>query len=297
MPMIERTHPGDVDVVIVTYNNESHLEGAIAAVRAWERVGKVVVVDNHSTDHSADLAESLTDVVVRMTENVGYGNAQNRGRAETTAATVLLLNPDARVEPAALEAGYQLLAGSSDIAAVEGAVMRESDGEEERWQGPAPGLADLVARLLQLRRVLGEDRLKALAPLVGAGYFSERRITDQRDVDFLAAVAPLVRRRALDDVEGFDPGYFLYAEDVDLCRRLQDAGWRLVAIPDLWATHQGGASSIGAEGTRRRLWWESHRRLVDHHWTGARKCAGLALASTGLALARREEGRVAGSRR
>lgn len=281
----------DVDAVIVAYNSESHLAACIAAARCWPRLGRVVVVDNNSEDGSADVAEQEADVVVRSATNTGFGAAQNLGRAQSTAPYVLVLNPDARVEPAGLEAGHVLLEAEPDVAAVEGSIVRAADGGEERWQGSEPGLADLVARLLRLRRWLGENRLKRLAGLSGIRYFADRAVAEPRDVDFLAAVAPLVRREAFDEVGGFDPSFFLYAEDVDVCRRLRDAGWRLVATPDRWATHVGGASSAGTGAARSRHWWESHRLIVRRHWSGGRRWAGLALAGAGAVLARRRERR------
>ena len=281
----------DVDAVIVTYNSASQLAACVAAARAWPRLHKVVVVDNDSRDGSADLAERVADVVVRGAANVGFGAAQNRGRAESAAPYLLILNPDARVEPAGLEAGRRVLESDPDAAAVEGTIVRTADGGEERWQGTEPGLADLVARLFQLRRWLGEDRLKRLARALGIRYFADRAVPARHDVDFLAAVAPLVRRDALDQVDGFDPSFFLYAEDVDLCLRLRRAGWRLVAVPEPWATHVGGASSAGAAAARSRHWWESHRLLVARHWSGARRWTGLALAGVGTALARLRERR------
>jgi GT2 family glycosyltransferase len=150
-------------------------------------------------------------------------------------------------------------------------------------------VADLVARLFRLREWLGEERLKGLARRIGAGYFADRSTPGTADVEFLAAVAVLARRAALDGVEGFDEAYFLYAEDVDLCSRLRRAGWRLVALPTPWATHVGGASSEGAGSLRRRRWWESHRLLVRRHWSGPRRALGLALTGAGLAVARLNE--------
>ena len=286
----------DVDAVIVTYNSETQLEGCVAAVRRWPRLHRVVVVDNQSQDGSVGLADRVADVVVRSPANVGFGAAQNVGREASGAPYVLVLNPDARVEPAALEAGRCVLEAEGDVAVVEGSIVRASDGGEERWQGREPGLADLAARLLQLRRWLGEGRLKRLARAVGIRYFADRAVASRHDVDFLAAVAPLVRRQALEQVGGFDSSFFLYAEDIDLCRRLRAAGWRLVATPDRWATHVGGASSAGAGAARSRHWWESHRLLVARHWSGGRRWAGLALAGTGAALSRLAERRQSWAR-
>ncbi len=278
-----------VDVVIVTYNSERDLAGCIFAVRAWDRVARVIVVDSVSGDRSVSMAGGLADTVVRMPANLGFGAAQNRGRAECTAPFVLVLNPDARVDVAGLAHGLAVLSAAADVGMVEGVVRRAADGAEERWQGPAPGVADLVARLFRMGEWLGEERLKRLARRLGAAYFAERSTPETADVEFLAAVAVLARREALDSVQGFDEAYFLYAEDVDLCSRLRRAGWRLIALPTPWATHVGGASSEGTGPLRHRRWWESHRLLVRRQWSGPRRALGLALTGTGLAVARLSE--------
>jgi N-acetylglucosaminyl-diphospho-decaprenol L-rhamnosyltransferase len=276
-----------VDVVIVSYASEATLPGTIAAVRSWSGCGEVVVVDNASPDDSVTVASGLADTVVANRRNLGFGAAQNQGVARTTTPIVLLLNPDARVVAADLDAGQRAFAANPRVAMVEGRILRERDGLEERWFGAAPGLRDLVARLLRLRERLGEDRLRRWARRAGAAHYDDRSLAADREVDFLAAVAPMVRREAFEAVGGFDEQIFLYAEDVDLGRRLRKAGWSLLAIDRPWAVHVGGASSAATPGVRDRAWWTSHRYVVSTSWTGVHRWAGLAVTGLGLAAARR----------
>lgn len=269
---------GDVDVVIVTFNSASHLRDAVEAARAWARTGRVIVVDNASTDDSVSVARDIADVVIANDENVGFGVGQNTGAAEVQTSLFLALNPDAVVDAAGLERGYEILLGQHDIAAVQGVVRRSRDGGAERTHGREPGLADLVSHRFHLRQRLGEGVLRRAAPLLGLRYFTERVPANVVDTPFLAAVAPLIRRPAFDAVGGFDPGFFLYAEDIDLSRRLRNAGWRLVSLPVNWATHVGGASTATNLRGRETEWWRGHRRFVEQHWTGVRREVGLALS-------------------
>lgn len=270
-----------VDVVIVAYESESSLRACIAAVRSWSETGRVVVVDNASQDRSVDVARACADLVLELPVNAGFGAGQNAGVSHATTDWVLLLNPDAFVDPAGLESGFRHIAGHPGVAMVEGVIRRSRDDVTERWCGSEPGVRDLVARLLRLRERLGEARLRRFARLAGARDYSDRTVSEARDVDFLAAVAPLVRRQAFVDVGGFDESMFLYAEDVDLCRRLHDRGWSLAALPVPWADHVGGASSEGRRDRRETLWWESHRTLVDKHWTGPRRWVGMFVTAIG----------------
>lgn len=266
-----------VDAVVVTFNNEDQLAACITAVRQWPHLGRVIVVDNASHDASVEVARACGADVIESLDNLGYGAGQNLGVRHSTADAVLLLNPDARVAPAGLDRGLALMNARCDIAAVQGRVTRAADGAAERTHGREPGLADLAAHRLRLRQRLGERTLRRVAGVAGLRYFSHRDLVVPVATPFLAAVAPLVRRVAFDDVGGFDESYFLYAEDVDLSHRLCARGWRLVSIPDDWACHEGGASSVAAPARREAEWWRGHRRLVEQHWTGPRRLAGLAL--------------------
>lgn len=266
-----------VDVIVVSFNSSRYLRGAIDAVRAWPRTGRVIVVDNASADDSVDVAGSVADEVVKLDTNVGYGAAQNIGMNRARTEWALTLNPDAEVVPEGLESGHSVLTEEADVAMVQGVILRAADGKPERTHGREPGIADLVARRFRLRQRLGEDVLRRVAPLLGLGYFSDRVPVERVDTPFLAAVAPLVRRTSFDEVGGYDEGFFLYAEDVDLCHRLREREWRLVSVPDVWARHIGGASSSDRPVARDELWWRSHRRLIEQHWSGPRRAVGIAL--------------------
>lgn len=273
-----------VDVVIVTYNSADDVRECLAAARQAPAVGSVTVVDNDSTDASIAVSRPLADEVFHLDSNVGFGAAQNIGADRGTSPYVLILNPDAVIDSSALDRGVAHLMAHPQVAAVQGEIRRAEDGGLERSSGPEPGLADFASRVLRLRERLGERRLAWLARLCGIAYFADRAVTDVEEVDFLAAVALLIRRDALRDVAGFDERFFLYAEDIDLCARLRGAGWRLRALPGRWAVHVGGASSSSDRGLQRRRWWDAHLQLVDRHWVGPRRWCGWALGHVGRAL-------------
>lgn len=271
---------GTVDFVIVAFNSAAHLESCVAAVRAWPAAGRVIVVDNASTDASGEVAARVADEVIVSPTNGGYGTGQNLGAARVTTEFFVPLNPDARIRAAGFDEGLRVLRTNDDAAAAQGLVRRERDGELERSFGREPGIADLVSHRFRLRERLGEQTLKRLAPLVGAGYFRDRAPAAAIvETSFLAAVAPLVRTEAFRAVGGYDEGYFLYAEDVDLCHRLRVAGWRLLALQAEWAQHVGAASTEGRRDVKDAEWWRGHRRLVTQHWTGPRRALGLALSA------------------
>lgn len=262
-----------VDVVVVAYRSEAEIGVCLAALTAEPGVASVTVVDN-GDGRSAAIAERLGAHAIRDPGNPGFGAAVNRGAADGDAEALLILNPDALLLPGALTSGLAVLGHEPTVAAVQGAIVNVATGADERSAGRELGLVHLAGRLFGLRRLLrfGPVRMLALRSPVLADHV-DRRPDRARDVESLAATAILVRRSAFDEIGGFDERYFLYGEDLDLCRRLRDAAWRLVALPDPWAIHQSGASAA-TTWDRELRWWEGTLQFARTHWTGWR-CASV----------------------
>jgi GT2 family glycosyltransferase len=264
--MTEPTHV--FDVVVVAYASRDTIEHCIERVGALRGVGNLMVVD-HGTDGTADIAETLGARVFRNPGNPGFGAGQNRGVAATSAPYVLLLNPDAAPEPDGIAAGLTLLDADPCVGAVQGVITNRTTGAPERSSGCELGPVHLLGRAVGARRLLAYAPVRAVARRVGVVADHVDRVpTGPAAVDSLAATAILVRRKAFDQIGGFDESYFLYGEDLDLCRRMRQAGWTLVAMPDRFAWHESGASA--ASTTERELnWWRGTMRFAALWWTEA----------------------------
>lgn len=267
-----------VDVVVVAYRSEMSIEACLRAALAIPEIGRAVVVD-HGDDRSGEVARSIGASVVTDPSNPGFAAGQNRGVEMTTAPYVLLLNPDAVVVAEAVRRGVEVLDAESDVAAVQGVIRSARDGGAERSQGVEPRPVHLVGRACGARRLrsttLGRAaarRLRTLADHV------DREPSAPIDVEYLAATALLVRRDAFDDIGGLDSGYFLYGEDIDLCRRFRLRGWRLVALPGLWAVHENGASSSSTMA-RELEWWRGTMRFTAKWWSTPAWMVALSAAS------------------
>jgi GT2 family glycosyltransferase len=268
----------DVDVVVVAYASRDTIEHCIDGVGALRGVGTLVIVD-HGTDGTGDLAEALGARVLRDPGNPGFGAGQNRGVAATSAPYVLLLNPDAAPEPEGIAAGVALMDADPRVGAVQGVITNRATGAPERSSGRELGPVHLLGRAVNARRLLAYGPVRAVARRVGVVADHVDRVpSDPTPVDSLAATAILVRRAAFDEIGGFDESYFLYGEDLDLCRRMRRAGWTLVAMPDRFAWHDSGASA--ASSTERELtWWRGTMRFAALWWTETAWCSAL-LAAT-----------------
>jgi N-acetylglucosaminyl-diphospho-decaprenol L-rhamnosyltransferase len=265
---------GSVDVVIVAYRSRDVIGECIDRVVASGAVRSVTVVD-HGTDGSADVAAARGAAVLRNPANPGFGAGQNAGSARGRAPFVLLLNPDARLAQTALRDGLGFLADHPDAAVVQGVIWDDEHGVAERSQGVELGPLHLLGRAVGARGWLRWPAVRWLArrSAVLADH-ADRVPASPRSVESLAATAWLARRDALDAVGGFDEGYFLYGEDLDLGRRLRSAGWALWALPVPWATHTAGASS--STFLRREVeWWSGTLRFAARWWSPVEWCAAL----------------------
>lgn len=271
-----------IAVVIVAYNSADTIEQTVRRALDLPNCTTVVVVDN-GLDGSGEIAASAGAVVLYRPENPGFGTSHNAGVTLTQEQFVLLLNADAEVVPTGLAAGLDLLVGDPGVAATQGIVTSRRTGGPERSMGPDLRWIHLLGRALGIRSLLGTRAGRAAARLVGVSDVIDRVPSSYAEVQTLAATAPLVRRSAFDDVGGFDESFFLYGEDLDLCRRLRANGWRLVGIPCAWANHADG-STADSPLQRELNWWSGTLRYAALWWTAS--CFRLAALSSGLMAVR-----------
>ena len=251
---------------IVAYRSRDRLAACIEPLRRMDGMQRVVVVD-HGDDGSADVAEELGALAVRNPSNPGYGAGQNAAVACTDTPYLLLLNPDAIVEPDGIATGLAFLDDNRGVAAVQGVIRSSDTGEPERSQGVSLGPLHLLGRAVGARRLLRVPVFHSIGRRIpGLADHVERTPEWPSAVESLAAVSVLVRREAFDAVGGFDEDFFLYGEDIDLSKRLRLAGWTLMSLPVEWAVHASGASSSGW-WDRELVWWEGTMRAAAKWWT------------------------------
>ncbi len=221
-----------LSVVIVNYrqweNTWSLIEQVLASSSAQRGEVEVMVVDNHSPPHRLVPRLRRTEGVSvrRWRRNHGFARAVNEGCRLSEGEWLLLLNPDMSVSPEFIQGVVELadrLAASEPRTGVVGFQVRHSDGSLQPSAGRFPTLA---RTLLGLIRPRARRKCRLL------------RGRRRRNVDWVTGCCLLVRRACLDDLGGFDRRYFLYYEDVDLCRRGRHRGWTVCYEPSLRAVHQ-----------------------------------------------------------
>ncbi len=244
--------------IFVSWNTRDELLCALASLTATCLPLEVFVVDNGSSDGSvAAVRAKHPDVsVIENGENLGFGRACNQGIRAATAPYVLLLNSDAELRHGALEAMVAILDAHAEVAVV-GPRTRFADGAIQVSWGRFPGL---LAEWQQRRLVLGVE-----ARLPGALTHAEQIASREHEPDWVSGSCWLARREALLAVGLFDEGFFLYEEDIDLCLRLRQTGWRIVFTPRAEVVHQQGVSKARSSGRALAEYHRSHLRYYRKH--------------------------------
>ncbi|MDA3649915.1 glycosyltransferase family 2 protein [Saccharopolyspora indica] len=274
-----RTYGDELAVVTVTYSPGETLGRFLDTLqRASDRRIRVIIADNGSTDGEPErAADERADVdFVPTGGNLGYGGGANRGVAQLGSeyGWVVIANPDLEWEPGALD---ELLAAAKrwPRGGSFGPLIKEPGGEVYPSARMLPSIGRGAGHAVFGKVWPGNPWTRAYRQ-------SEAEITE-RPAGWLSGSCLLLRREAFDSIDGFDPRYFMYFEDVDLGDRLRRNGWLNIYVPSAEVMHIGGRSTSKAA---KRMLLEHHRSayryLADRHqgpiWAPLRLALRAALA-------------------
>ena len=251
-----------VSAILVNYNAGRELAMALQSIaddmaaQPWE----AVVVDNASSDGSAGEVAAFAPHarLVQNRQNVGFARGVNQGLAATAASTVLIMNPDCRLEQGAFGVLNGELQRDEGVALVGPRILNPDGSVQGSARGDPDMLTGLFGRSTALRRALPNLAVSKRNVVADAGGGST-------DVDWVSGACMLARRSALERVRGFDERYFLYWEDADLCRRLRGEGYRIRYVPTATAVHRVGHSSRVVRSSAIRAFHESAYLYYSTH--------------------------------
>ena len=271
----------DVSVVIVSYNTAELTQRCLRRLldsRTPDVSFDVTVVDNASADGSADaIAAAFPEVrLIRLAVNVGWGRAVNRGAVASTGRHLLLLNPDADPvgHPVAELARFARQHPENRIYT--GRTLHADGTDDHYCCWGLPSLRSYVGFATGLSAAF--PRSSWTNPEGLPGY--DRRSV--REVPAVSGCCMLVERELFNSLGGFDPQYFLYSDDIDLCTRAAALGARPVVVPAAAVVHVGGASS-SSEGQRMKI-LRGKATYVRRHWSRPRAGLALGLLQAGVGL-------------
>ena len=238
--------PVDLSIIIVNWNVRDLLRQSLDSV--WARGGlaagrlQVIVVDNDSADGSAEMVarEFPAAELIANRDNLGFGKANNQALPQCRGRQVMLLNPDTLVLDGALKALVDHMDAHPDVA-VTGCRLLNGDGSLQRWTGGAyPRLLNVLNHYFFLDRLLPA----AMRPMP---LYLDHDAQQDVEVDWVSGAVMLLRADRLNG-QLFNPDYFMYGEDMELCHRLKQAGGRVVYTPCASIVHYQGESMKQQQG-------------------------------------------------
>jgi len=246
-------------IVIVSFNARADLERCLDSLRTAppSTPHEIVVVDNASTDASADVARGRPGIrVIEMGRNAGFAAANNAGIRTSSGELVLLLNSDTIVPAGAIDRLVDRLLADPAVG-VAGPRIVDGDGRVERSFGP-------------MISPLNEARQKAIGRLYDAGVGAVVRhveATTRREqfVDWVSGACLLVRRAVAQDVGLLDERFFLYTEDVDFCHAVRARGYRVLFTPAAEIVHLRGKSRASAPKAANAAYRRSQLAFYEKH--------------------------------
>ena len=249
-----------LSAILVNYHSLEPLAGTLAALAA-DATGldpEIVLVDNSPGDGTAETIAARFPAVriLANTENLGFARAVNRGIESTRGEFVLLLNPDCEPRPGALGALLDHMT-THPRCALAGPRIEYPDGRLQLSARGYPGpMSFLFNRYSLLTRVFPGN------PWSRRYLLSDWDHATMRDVEWLSGACLVARRAAIDEVGPLDPAFFMFNEDVDWSRRMNEAGWRVTYVPAARVVHRVGASR---RRVAPRVVLERHRGMIHYY--------------------------------
>ena len=271
----------DISVVIVSYNVSSFLDQALTTLKdsAQGLDYEVYVVDNASTDESVSMIRDKHSLVklIENDSNVGFARANNQALKKVNGRYVLLLNPDTVLRRDTLKTMISFLDEHTD-AGIAGCKVLNPDGTLQlacRRGFPTPGVAFF--------KMIGLSDLFPKSKTFGAYNLTYLDPDSLAEVDAVSGSFMMIRKEVIDKVGFLDENFFMYGEDLDICYRAKQAGWKVFYMPQTDIIHFKGESTKTVPTLKnRRDFFKAIHIFVDKHYAGRTRLFPTWLLSTGI---------------
>lgn len=259
----------DLSIIIVNYNAKAYLKKCIKSIEGTARnfSYEIIVVDNNSLDGSVEMMrEDFSHIkLLANNHNLGFSSANNQGARIARGRYLLLLNNDTLVLPGALQTMINIMDKNPGIGLL-GCRLQNGDGTLQQSFGkPINTFYDFF------RKFITNLYTNKQNPLIGR--FLVWRHSTTKEVAWVKGACMFVRRQAFFDAEMMDENFFMFFEEVDLCVRIRQLGWKTVYTPDAEIVHYGGTSTSTnnlkalIEYRKSQLYfYKKHYRKTGEYW-------------------------------
>lgn len=266
-------------MLVVSYQTAPLLARCLTSIAGASTVPvEVVVVDNASSDGSAAIARSACPdaTVVVLAENLGFARGVAEAARHASGRWLLLLNPDAELLPGAIDELVAFARTHPERGIYGGRVVDRDGRVDPRSAWGLPSVWSVLCFATGLSTAFRRTRLLDPESL---GRWPRDTI---RVVGAVSGAFLLIDRAAWDRLGGFDPAYFMYSEDIDLCARAAELGYRPTIVPAAQIRHDAGASSTRAD--KAVLVLTGKATYLRRRWSGPRRRVGLAMLQMGVGV-------------
>lgn len=258
-----------ISTIIVNYNAGGLLRTCVDSLLNCPLEIEIIVVDNASTDGSVDTLQELPCVqIIQNPTNVGFATACNRGFRFASAPFLLFLNPDCFFKPGTLAELVSVFGLDEQVGMVTG-VLTNLDGTEQ-----AGGRRAIPTPWRSFVHAFGLVRFSDRWPRLFFDFHLHMQPLPTRpiEVEATSGACMMVKREAMQDIGEWDEGYFLHCEDLDLCMRFRQKGWKILFVPSAKFIHDQGACSrtrpIFVEWHKHKGMIRFYRKFFRHQYPG-----------------------------
>lgn len=254
-----------LSIIILNFNTLGLLKQTLASIRP-KLTHEIIVVDNGSTDGSVDYLSQLKDVKsICLGSNQGFARGNNTGLKHVTGDYLLLLNSDTQVIANSIEKSVKYLDRHPQVGILTPKLMLSDGAIDLACHRGFPTPLNSLAYFLQLERLFPNQKLTA-------GYHQTWQDFDTvHSIDAVSGASMFIRRKVITDIGYLDERFFMYAEDIDFCRRAKTAGWQVIYYPKAVIVHFKGSSGTNSQDLAlqqqtRAHFYQTMKQYFDKHF-------------------------------
>lgn len=257
-----------LSIIIVTWNSEEDIVECLSSIYNNQQGDldiETIVVDNNSADNTVKVVQRFIEIgfsdkihLIINNENLGFTKASNQGIKLSTGDTVMLFNPDTQIIGSALFDLYEKLHKDTTIAAIAPQLLTPA-GQLQFSCRTLPRYSDLFYEILRLSVLLPRSKIFARWKMK---YFDHQ---SEQFVEQPMAAALMLKRDVLEKINYFDESFFMFFNDVDLCKKILDAGYKILFYPKAKIYHKMGTSIFRDRIKMIRVWNEDCLKYFKKH--------------------------------
>ena len=231
-------------VIIVNYNTGKLLSRVIECVIKAKGIDEIIVVDNNSSDNSMELLPQISKIQTYFRKtNAGFASSCNYGAKFTQSDFLLFLNPDCLIQTQSIAKTLDTFNDNQDVGLV-GVWVKNPDGTEQRaTRRRLPTLWRAIKTYTKL-----EKFARFCNCMAGVNLNHQPRPKKPKLVEAISGAYISIRTSVFNEIRGFDEEFFMHFEDLDLCKRINDAGYKIMLNPNIEVVHYQGTSSQSNQG-------------------------------------------------